>query len=51
MLAVIAVMLVLGVVFVGYIRGWLGDSGEAALLTDIRGIINMTRDGITYPVE
>ncbi len=51
MLAVIAVMLILGVVFVGYIRGWLGDSGEAALLTDIRGIINMTRDGITYPVE
>lgn len=51
MVAVIAVILALGVAFVGYIRGWFGDTAEAAVLTDIKGIINMTRDGITYPVE
>ncbi len=51
MVAVIAVILILGVAFVGYIRGWFGDGSDTASLMDVRGIVNMTREGITYPVE
>ncbi len=41
-----------GLLGVGYIRGWFGDTGsDAAVLADVRGIVNMTRNGVTYPVE
>ncbi len=52
MVAVITMILVGGVLGVGYIRGWFGDKGaDAAILGDVKGIVNMTRNGVTYPVE
>ena len=52
MVAIIVMILVGGVLGVGYIRGWFGDKGSgAAVLADVKGIVNMTRSGVTYPVE
>ena len=52
MVAIIACIVVGGVLGVGYIRGWFGDSeANNAVLTDVRGIVNLTRNGVTYPVE
>ncbi len=52
MVAIITMILVGGVLGVGYIRGWFGDKGsDAAVLSDVKGIVNMTRNGVTYPVE
>ncbi len=52
MAAIITMIVVGGVLGVGYIRGWFGDKGsDAAVLADVRGIVNMTRSGVTYPVE
>ena len=52
MVAVITMIVVGGVLGVGYIRGWFGDRGsDVAVLADVRGIVNMTRSGVTYPVE
>ena len=52
MVAVITMIVVGGVLSVGYIRGWFGDKGsDAAVLADVKGIVNMTREGVTYPVE
>ena len=52
MVAVIVMIVAAAVLGVGYIRGWFGDrDGNAAVLADVRGIVNMTRSGVTYPVE
>ena len=52
MVAIITMILVGGVLGVEYIRGWFGDRGsDAAVLSDVKGIVNMTRNGVTYPVE
>ena len=52
MVAIIAMIIVGGVLGVGYIRGWFGDKGtDSAVLADVKGIVNMTRSGVTYPVE
>ena len=52
MVAVIAMIVAAAVLGVGYIRGWFGDGdGSAATLADARGIVNVTRNGVTYPVE
>ena len=52
MVAIIAMIIVGGVLGVGYIRGWFGDrNADTAVLADVRGIVNMTRSGVTYPVE
>ncbi len=52
MVAVITMIVVGGVLGVGYIRGWFGDKdSDAAVLADVKGIVNMTRKGVTYPVE
>ncbi len=52
MVALIAMIVAAAVLGVGYIRGWFGDGrGNTASLADVRGIINLTRNGITYPVE
>ena len=52
MVAVIAMIVAAAVLGVGYIRGWFGDAGrDAAVLTDARGIVNVTRNGVTYPAE
>ncbi|MCR5174993.1 MAG: DUF4430 domain-containing protein [Oscillospiraceae bacterium] len=52
MVAVIAMIVAAAVLGVGYIRGWFGDGGKnSAALADARGIVNVTRNGVTYPVE
>ena len=52
MVAVIAMIVAAAVLGVGYIRGWFGDGGrDSAALADARGIVNVTRNGVTYPVE
>lgn len=52
MVAIIAVIFAACILFVGYIRGWFGNgSDSAAVLADVRGIVNITRNGVTYPVE
>ena len=52
MVAIITMIVVGGMLGVGYIRGWFGDKGsDVAVLADVKGIVNMTRKGVTYPVE
>ena len=52
MVAVIVMIVAAAVLGVGYIRGWFGDrDANAAVLADVRGVVNMTRSGVTYPVE
>ncbi|MBR6950742.1 MAG: DUF4430 domain-containing protein [Oscillospiraceae bacterium] len=52
MVAVIAMIVAAAVLGVGYIRGWFGDgTANTAALADVRGIVNVTRSGVTYPVE
>lgn len=52
MCGIIAVIVTAGVLTVGYIRGWFDKADEkASVLTDIRGVIRMERDGVSYPVE
>ncbi len=52
MVAVIVMILAAGLLTVAYLRGWIGDrDGNTAVLADVRGIVNMTRNGVTYPVE
>ena len=43
--AVIILILAAGVLGAGYLRGWFGDRDAAAVLTDARGIVDLTRAG------
>lgn len=52
MVLVILAIVVAGVLTVGHVRGWFDkDNGTYAVLQDIRGIIYLERDGVSYPVE
>lgn len=52
MVAMIAVIIAAGVLGVGMIRGWFDKTdSETAYLTDFRGIVNLEREGVAYPVE
>ena len=52
MVAVIALIVVFGVLMAGNILGWFDKPDpETAMLTDIRGIVQMHRDGVSYTVE
>ena len=52
MVCVIALILLGGVLGVGHIRGWFDKEEEdRALLTELRGVIRMEREGVSYPVE
>lgn len=52
MVAIIVMIAAGGLLTVAYLRGWIGDKGaDSAVLADVRGIVNMTRNGVTYPVE
>ena len=51
MVLLIALILAAGVGAAGYILGWFGGSGKAASLTNVKGIVNLTRNAVTYPVE
>lgn len=51
MVVIILVIAAVGFWFVGSIQGWFGGSVENAVLTETKGIVNMEREGIAYPVE
>ena len=52
MAAVILVIVTAGVLGVGHIRGWFDRTdAETAVLTDLRGIVNLEREGVVYPAE
>ncbi len=52
MAAIILVIVIAGVLTVGHIQGWFDkNDGEAAVLTQIRGIVNLQRAGAAYPVR
>ena len=51
MVAVIIAIAAAGILVVGSIQGWFGGEENAALVTEVRGIVNITRDGVTYSLE
>ena len=52
MVAIILVIVAAGVLGVGYIRGWFdSNDGSYAVLKEIRGIVNIEREGVSYPAE
>lgn len=52
MVAMIVIVVAAGILGVGMIRGWFDKTDrETAYLTDFRGIVNMEREGVAYPVE
>ena len=51
MAAIFVVIVAAGVLGVGHIQGWFDtDDGTRAVLCDIVGVINLERDGVSYPV-
>ena len=52
MVIVILVIMAAGVLGVGYIRGWFDtDDGENAVISQIRGIVNLEREGVSFPAQ
>lgn len=52
MVLLIAAIFAAGILGVGYIRGWFGDrEADNVSLTQVKGIVNLTRNNVTYPVE
>ena len=52
MVAVILVIVAAGVLGVGYIRGWFDtDDGENAVISQIRGVVNLEREGVSFPAQ
>ena len=51
MVALIALIAAAGLFAVGSVRGWFGGGQDAATLCDVRGVVTLTRAGVSYPVE
>ena len=51
MVAVIAVIVVGGVLVAGHIKGWFDRSPDVAVLTNYKGIITLEREGIAFNVQ
>lgn len=51
MILIIAGIAAAGIAAAGFILGWFGNSSSAASLSDIRGIVNLSRNGVTYAVS
>ena len=52
MVIIICAIVACGVLGVGYIRGWFDSASDStAMLTQIKGTVNMERGGVIYPVE
>lgn len=52
MVLAIVLLLALGIGAVGHIQGWFdADNGDAARLTNIRGIVRLARDGAAFDVK
>ena len=53
MVALIALIVVCGIMLVGHIQGWFGasNSGSELVSEDISGVVNIERDGVGYTLE
>ena len=51
MVALIVLIIAGGIAAAGFILGWFGGSGGSAKLTGVKGIVNMTRNSVTYAVN
>lgn len=51
MVAVIVLIAAAGLIAVGCVRGWFGGGAENAKLVQIRGVVNLERSGVAYPLE
>ncbi|NLD20631.1 MAG: DUF4430 domain-containing protein [Clostridiales bacterium] len=51
MAALIAVIVLCGVMAVGNIKGWFDGTGSYAQATEVKGIANIEREGVAYRLE
>ena len=53
MVALIALIVVCGIMLVGHIQGWFGGGGAASQITstEITGVVNMERSGVGYTLD
>lgn len=51
MVIVIFALAAAGFFAVGSIQGWFGGDAESVILTETKGIVNIEREGLAYPVE
>ena len=51
MVAIIAVIVIGGVLVAGHIKGWFDRTPEAAVLTGFKGVVSMERDGVAFNVQ
>lgn len=51
MVAIILVIVAAGILTVGHIQGWFDSDSNQAVLADVKGIINLQRDGVAFPVK
>lgn len=51
MAAVILLIAAVGILTAGSIRGWFDKPGGQAVLTELRGIVNLERDGVAFRAQ
>ncbi len=51
MVTIIVLIAAAGILTAGYVQGWFDHSTDQAVLTDIKGIINLQRDGVAFRAE
>lgn len=51
MVALVAVIVICGVMAAGYIKGWFGGSGSDAAAEEVSGIVNIERSGVAYTLD
>ena len=51
MVAIIAVIVIGGVLVAGHIKGWFDRTPQAVVLTGFRGIVTMEREGVAFNVQ
>lgn len=51
MVVIILIIAAGGVVYAGMVRGWFDKEENCVMLTEIRGIVNIARDGVSFPVN
>ncbi len=51
MVAIIVVIVAAGILTAGYVKGWFDSDSNQAVLTEVKGIVNIQRDGVAFPVK
>ena len=51
MVALVAVIVICGVMAAGYIKGWFGGGGSDAAAEEVSGIVNIERSGVAYTLD